>query len=170
MGKEVVLSGWVNSRRDHGGVIFIDLRDHTGLVQLAIHPDDKDAFAVADKVRDEFVVEATGEVIKRTGETINPNLETGTVEILASEFSILTLPVPSAVTYFLESSNKLNLVSTTFSSAVAIKLPMNLAFDDLNPEPLSAVFGLRSSNAKFIGNFMILIQNHYLLFLVEFVH
>src|SRR3989344_3953601 len=108
IGEKISLSGWVNSRRDHGGVIFIDLRDHTGLVQLAIHPEDKDAFAVADKVRDEFVVEATGEVIKRTGETINPNLETGTVEILASEFSILnpSTPLPFQIAHADEISNE----------------------------------------------------------------
>src|SRR5690242_15994999 len=82
-GQDATVSGWVNSRRDHGGVIFIDLRDHTGLVQLAVHPENKEAFEAADKCRDEFVIQARGKVVARSAETVNPNLPTGTVEILA---------------------------------------------------------------------------------------
>ncbi|MBL8030294.1 MAG: aspartate--tRNA ligase [Candidatus Doudnabacteria bacterium] len=100
VGQEVSLLGWVNSRRDHGGVIFIDLRDHTGLIQLAIHPEAAEAFKVAEKVRDEFVVKATGKVVERTQETKNPNLDTGSVEILIFNFEILNsskpLPFPVA--------------------------------------------------------------------------
>jgi aspartyl-tRNA synthetase len=101
VGQNVTVSGWVNSRRDHGGVIFIDLRDHTGLVQLAIHPEQTDAFVVAEKVRDEFVISAIGKVIERTHETINPKLQTGTVEILTSEFVILnsSKPLPFQVAH-----------------------------------------------------------------------
>ena len=99
-GQTVSLSGWVNSRRDHGGVIFIDLRDHTGIIQLAIHPENAEAFKAADKVRDEFVVQAEGKVVERTDDTKNPNLATGTVEILTSKFIILNsskpLPFPIA--------------------------------------------------------------------------
>ncbi len=99
-GQSVSLSGWVNSRRDHGGVIFIDLRDHTGIVQLAVHPEASEAFALANKVRDEFVVQVEGQVVERSKETQNPNLPTGGVEILTLKFEILNsskpLPFPVA--------------------------------------------------------------------------
>jgi aspartyl-tRNA synthetase len=94
VGSDVSVSGWVNSRRDHGGVIFIDLRDHTGLVQLAIHPEAKEAFAAADKCRDEFVIKAEGKIIERSKETKNENLPTGGVEILTSAITILNASKP----------------------------------------------------------------------------
>lgn len=94
VGQNVQVSGWVNSRRDHGGVIFIDLRDHTGIVQLAIHPENKEAFAAADKSRDEFVLQASGVVAERSPETKNPNLPTGNVEIDATEIKILNTSKP----------------------------------------------------------------------------
>ncbi|MDE2311843.1 MAG: aspartate--tRNA ligase [Patescibacteria group bacterium] len=93
-GQDVSVSGWVNSRRDHGGVIFIDLRDHTGIVQLAIHPEAKEAFAAADKCRDEFVIYASGKIIERSPETKNENLPTGGVEILTSAITILNTAKP----------------------------------------------------------------------------
>jgi aspartyl-tRNA synthetase len=93
-GSEVTVSGWVNSRRDHGGVIFIDLRDQSGIVQLAIHPETPEAFKMATKVRDEFVIQVNGKVVERSQSTINPNLPTGTVEILTSSFSILNSSKP----------------------------------------------------------------------------
>lgn len=94
VGEEITVAGWVNSTRDHGGLIFIDLRDHTGIVQLAIHPDDAGVFSLAETVRDEFVISATGTVTKRTPETVNENIPTGTVEILVSHFSILNSSKP----------------------------------------------------------------------------
>ncbi len=101
VGQDVSLSGWVNSRRDHGGVIFIDMRDHTGLVQLAIHPDQKEAFAVAEKCRDEFVIQAEGKIVERSSETKNENLTTGGVEILTSKLLILnsSKPLPFQVAH-----------------------------------------------------------------------
>ena len=60
VGQDITLMGWVQSRRDHGGLIFIDLRDHTGLVQLVINPDTAEAFRLAEELRDEFVIAATG--------------------------------------------------------------------------------------------------------------
>ena len=65
VGENITVAGWVHSRRDHGGLIFIDLRDHTGLVQLVINPDKKDAFSLAESLRDEFVVRACGVVAER---------------------------------------------------------------------------------------------------------
>lgn len=101
IGQKVTLKGWVNSRRDHGGVIFIDLRDHSGLVQLSIHPEQAEAFAVADKLRDEFVIKVEGEIMERTPETKNPNLPTGSVEILTSNIFLLnsSKPLPFQVAH-----------------------------------------------------------------------
>ncbi len=89
IGKKVQVSGWVNSRRDHGGLIFIDLRDHTGIIQLVITPDAKEAFEVSESLRDEFVISATGVVRERAPELQNPNLPTGTIEIVVDSLEIL---------------------------------------------------------------------------------
>jgi aspartyl-tRNA synthetase len=80
VGKTARLSGWVHRRRDHGGLLFIDLRDHYGLTQCVIEPDSP-AFAEADKARSEWVLTLTGKVVARTPETINPDLPTGDVEL-----------------------------------------------------------------------------------------
>jgi len=88
-GQEVVLSGWVNRRRDHGGVIFIDLRDHSGIAQIVFNPADKDSFAVAEKVRTEYVLTVKGQVAKRPEGTQNPDMPTGEVEILSASVKLL---------------------------------------------------------------------------------
>jgi aspartyl-tRNA synthetase len=85
----VTLCGWVHRRRDHGGVIFIDLRDREGLAQVVIDPDTRDAFALAERVRNEFVLKATGRVRRRPEGTENPSLPSGEVEVLCSELEIL---------------------------------------------------------------------------------
>jgi aspartyl-tRNA synthetase len=92
--ESVVVKGWVESRRDHGGLIFIDLRDHTGIVQLVIQPDTADAFKVAEQLRDEFVIEAHGTVRGRQEELKNPNLQTGSIEIKVEEILILNRSEP----------------------------------------------------------------------------
>ena len=89
IGKTITVKGWVNSRRDHGGLIFIDLRDHTGLVQLTIQPEAAAAFKTAEELRDEFVIAATGEVKERAAELKNPNIETGSIEVFVGEIKIL---------------------------------------------------------------------------------
>jgi len=90
VGRDVVLKGWVNSRRDHGGVIFVDLRDREGLVQVVFNPENhNDSHIQARKVRDEFVLEVKGKVRARPEEAVNPNLTTGEVEVLASDMRIL---------------------------------------------------------------------------------
>ncbi len=97
LGKNVTVAGWVNSRRDHGGLIFIDLRDHKGLIQLVITPDTKDAFRLAESLRDEFVITATGKIRERAPELKNPNIETGDIELVVDTLELLnkseTLPV-----------------------------------------------------------------------------
>ncbi|PKM46348.1 MAG: aspartate--tRNA ligase [Firmicutes bacterium HGW-Firmicutes-8] len=90
VGENVVLMGWANTCRDHGGLIFIDLRDRTGLIQLVFNPEVAgEAFAKAEKVRGEFVVAAVGIVHKRSEATINPKLKTGEIEVYVSELRIL---------------------------------------------------------------------------------
>ncbi|BAK70440.1 aspartate--tRNA ligase [Aliarcobacter butzleri] len=89
IGQTVTVAGWVNSRRDHGGIIFIDLRDKSGLVQLVADPQDcKDALAIAETVRDEFVLIATGKVRARGEGLENPNLITGKIEIILENLVI----------------------------------------------------------------------------------
>ncbi len=88
-GQQISVSGWVNSRRDHGGLIFIDLRDHTGIVQLVINPETPDAFACAEELRDEFVVRVTGTVREREGSLKNDKIPTGGIEIAVEEITIL---------------------------------------------------------------------------------
>ena len=85
----VTLAGWAHRRRDHGGVIFIDLRDREGLAQIVCDPDRAEAFATADRVRNEFVLKVTGKVRRRPGGTTNTNLRSGEIEILAHEVEIL---------------------------------------------------------------------------------
>ena len=97
VGKNITVAGWAHSRRDHGGLIFIDLRDHTGLVQLVINPDKPEAFKLAESLRDEFVIRAHGVVAERGEGLKNPNIASGNVEIVVEELEVLnraeTLPI-----------------------------------------------------------------------------
>lgn len=97
VGKNITVAGWVHSRRDHGGLIFIDLRDHTGLVQLVINPEQTEAFRLAESLRDEFVIRASGMVTERGEGLKNPNIASGNVEIVVENLEILnraeTLPI-----------------------------------------------------------------------------
>ncbi|ARN75079.1 aspartate--tRNA ligase [Oceanicoccus sagamiensis] len=87
--EEVTLYGWVDRRRDHGGVIFLDLRDREGIVQVVFDPDTNEHFERADKVRSEYVLQVKGRVRARTEGTINPNMSTGEIEVLGKELEIL---------------------------------------------------------------------------------
>src|SRR4051812_49634728 len=89
LGQTVTLYGWAHRRRDHGGVIFIDLRDREGLVQVVSDPDRKDTFASAERVRNEFVLKVTGLVRRRPEGTTNANIKSGEVEVLAHTLEIL---------------------------------------------------------------------------------
>lgn len=93
----VHLAGWVNSRRDHGGLIFIDLRDHTGIIQLVITPDTPAAFKIAETLRDEFVISATGIVRERAPELKNPHLPTGDLEVVVSKLALINKSEPLPV-------------------------------------------------------------------------
>jgi aspartyl-tRNA synthetase len=94
LGKEVKLAGWVHRRRDHGGVIFIDLRDREGIVQVVVAPEQKEAFAKAESIRSEFVLQVTGTVRARPEGTVNLNLTTGAVEVAVSSLTILNRSEP----------------------------------------------------------------------------
>lgn len=87
----VTLCGWVDRRRDHGGVIFIDLRDRDGIVQIVFDPDGEENFALADKVRSEYVLKVTGKVRARDGATVNKNMATGEIEVYGTELEILSV-------------------------------------------------------------------------------
>jgi len=89
IGETVSLCGWVHRRRDHGGVIFLDVRDYTGIVQVVYDPDTVEAFALADQVRNEFVIRVEGRVRARDDEAINPKMATGMIEVLGKELTIL---------------------------------------------------------------------------------
>jgi len=89
LGQSVTLCGWAHRRRDHGGVIFIDLRDREGLAQVVSDPDRKSTFATAEKIRNEYVLKVTGVVRRRPEGTVNPNIASGEVEVLAHEIKIL---------------------------------------------------------------------------------
>src|SRR6185503_13814160 len=92
--RTVTLCGWAHRRRDHGGVIFIDLRDREGLAQVVCDPDRKEAFAIAERVRSEYVLRVTGKVRRRPQGTVNPDLPTGEVELLAHEVEVLNPSAP----------------------------------------------------------------------------
>src|SRR5215510_6403994 len=91
VGKTVTLMGWAATRRDLGGVVFVDLRDREGICQVVARPEvSQPAHDVADRVRSEYVLAVVGEVVKRSAETINPKLPTGSVEVNAREIRILS--------------------------------------------------------------------------------
>jgi len=89
IGEELAVAGWVHRRRDHGGVIFVDLRDREGLLQVVFDPDDPEMFALAERIRGEYVLAVRGRLRERPEGTINPELPTGEVELLAKELTVL---------------------------------------------------------------------------------
>jgi aspartyl-tRNA synthetase len=95
IGQRLTLAGWVDTRRDHGGLIFIDLRDHTGVCQLVINPErTPEAHAAAHGVRNEFVLQAEGEIVARAPDAVNPNLPTGAVELQVDRLGVVSRSVP----------------------------------------------------------------------------
>lgn len=89
-GKEVCLSGWVQTRRDLGGLIFVDLRDRSGVVQVVFNPEHTEAFEKADQIRSEYVIAVKGKVYKRPEENVNPKIPTGYIEVMGEELDILS--------------------------------------------------------------------------------
>lgn len=111
IGKTVTLCGWVHSRRDHGGVIFIDLRDREGIVQAVFQPEKKDIFLQAEKVRSEFVLKIIGAVRQRPVGTENPNMPTGVVEVVVETLEIINAcpGLPFEISDYRETSEDLRL-------------------------------------------------------------
>lgn len=142
IGEEVTLSGWSASTRDHGGLIFIDLRDHTGIVQLTIHPENKDVFEVAQKIRDEFVITATGIVTERAPDLVNQNIETGSIEIVVEKLTVLNAskPLPFAIMHQEETINE--------------ELRLKFRFLDLRREKMQRMLKQRHKMIKFIRDYM----------------
>ena len=138
--QEVTLCGWVNRRRDHGGVIFLDLRDKKGLAQIVINPETRDTFKVAESVRNEFVLKITGNVIARASEMINKKIPTGEIEVLASEIIILNTskPIP------------FQLDSLETSEEVRLKY----RYLDLRRDEMQKRLRLRSRVTHFMRDFM----------------
>jgi aspartyl-tRNA synthetase len=95
VGRKLTLAGWVATRRDHGGLVFVDLRDHTGVTQLVVNPERSAAAAeVAKDIRNEFVLQASGEVVARSPDTVNPKMATGEVELHVDELAIVSRSTP----------------------------------------------------------------------------
>ena len=95
VGRALTLAGWVSRRRDHGGLVFVDLRDRTGITQLVVNPERAPAAgALAGELRNEFVVQARGELVSRSAETVNPKMPTGEVELAVDELEIVSRSTP----------------------------------------------------------------------------
>jgi aspartyl-tRNA synthetase len=95
VGKTITVAGWCDTRREHGGLVFIDLRDHTGKVQLVVNAEhSREAADVVREVRNEFVLQAVGEVVRRSPENVNPNISTGEIEIQVTELRVLSRSEP----------------------------------------------------------------------------
>jgi aspartyl-tRNA synthetase len=135
----VEICGWVNRRRDHGGVIFLDMRDKRGIVQIVINPDNAD-FALAESIRNEFVLKITGQVIARGEGLVNPKLATGEIEIVATNIEILNTskPIPFQID------------STDTSEEVRLKY----RYLDLRRDEMQQRLRLRSKVTHFMREFM----------------
>ena len=142
VGKKITVKGWVNSRRDHGGLIFIDLRDHSGLLQLVISPDFMDSFKLAEKCRDEFVISATGVVKERDENLKNPHILTGDIELVVEDFEILNRsePLPVTVSDNGQKSNE--------------ELRLKYRFLDLRREKMQKILRRRAEFYREIRKFM----------------
>src|SRR3954467_3768644 len=134
LGQTVTLFGWAHRRRDHGGVIFIDLRDREGLVQVVCDPDRADTFAVADRVRNEFVLRVTGVVRRRPEGTVNTNLRSGEIEVLAHELEILNPAVTPP--FMIDEDN------------VSEEVRLKYRYLDLRREPMQKALRMRHAASR----------------------
>ena len=140
LNEEVILCGWVNRRRDHGGVIFLDLRDKKGLAQIVINPETADTFKLAETIRNEFVIKVTGKVLARDSEMINNKISTGEIEVRADKIEILNAskPIP------------FQLDSMETSEEVRLKY----RYLDLRRDEMQQRLRLRSKVTHFMRDFM----------------
>ncbi|MFG6118939.1 aspartate--tRNA ligase [Thalassobacillus sp. B23F22_16] len=142
IGSKVILKGWVQKRRDLGGLIFIDLRDRSGIVQVVFNPEVSEAaLETAESVRNEYVLEIHGEVLGRNESTINENLETGTIEIQAEKVEILN-----------KAKNPPFMIEE--DSDVAEDLRLKYRYLDLRRKPMQETFHLRHKTTQVVRNFL----------------
>jgi len=136
------VSGWVNSRRDHGGLIFIDLRDHTGIIQLVLNPNTKNAFQLAETLRDEFVITASGTIRERDPELRNPNIATGDIELAVDTLQLLNKSEPLPVSTHDEGQTS------------SEELRLKYRFLDLRRPSMQNILKRRAVYNKIIRNYM----------------
>ncbi len=142
VGKTVVLNGWVQRRRDLGGVLFIDLRDRTGIMQIVFNPEfSAEAHAIADKVRNEYVIAVKGQVVERDEDTYNPNLPTGEIEVRVTEIEVLN-----------EAKNPPFFIEDGIDIDEAIRLKYR--YLDLRRPEMFKTLQLRSKAAKLVRDFL----------------
>lgn len=141
VGKKIELAGWVQTRRDHGGLIFIDLRDHKGLVQLVIHPNNEDVFNVAESLRDEYVIKAHGVVKERSKDLINDKIISGSVEVAVEELEILNKSEPLPIQIFSDAQS-------------SEELRLKYRYLDLRRPKIQDLLRKRAGMYRFIRDFM----------------
>jgi aspartyl-tRNA synthetase len=139
VGREVRVAGWVHRRRDHGGVIFIDLRDREGLLQVVFDPDRAEMFAEAERLRSEFVLAVEGRVRERPAGTVNPNLPSGEVELLATKLTVL---------------NKSKTPPFHHDEVASEELRLRYRYLDLRREPMMKNLRLRHAVTRALRKFM----------------
>ncbi|WP_214739749.1 aspartate--tRNA ligase [Exiguobacterium sp. s48] len=140
IGQEVQLKGWVQKRRDLGGLIFIDLRDRTGIVQVVVRPENEAVHKLAETIRSEYVLDVKGTVLER--ENKNPNMPTGNIEVIASEINILNTAKMTPIPIGDEAEN------------VSEDLRLKYRYLDLRRPALQETFRLRSKTSNTIRNFL----------------
>tara|TARA_B100000929_G_scaffold6242_1_gene5274 strand:+ start:1050 stop:2822 length:1773 start_codon:yes stop_codon:yes gene_type:complete len=141
VGSVVKLCGWVHRRRDHGGVIFFDLRDESGVVQVVYNPDDEDSFALAESCRNEYVISVEGKVRERPDGTVNPEMDTGEIEVVGSSLEILnsSLPTPFQLDEY---------------ASVGEETRLKYRFLDLRREEMQKNLRLRSKTSKCVRDYL----------------
>ena len=141
IGKEISISGWIRRRRDHGGVIFFDVRDETGLVQVVYNPELEEIFSLAESCRNEFVIYSKGKVRERPEGTVNKNLISGEVEIEAAELTILntSLPLPFQLDEY---------------SSVGEETRLKFRFLDLRRDEMQSNLRLRAKVSQVLREFL----------------
>jgi len=141
VGSVIKLCGWIHRRRDHGGVIFFDLRDESGVVQVVYNPDDEDSFALAESCRNEYVISVEGEVRERPGGTVNPEMDTGEIEVVGSSLEILnsSLPTPFQLDEY---------------ASVGEETRLKYRFLDLRREEMQKNLRLRSKTSKCVRDYL----------------
>ena len=141
VGSVIKLCGWIHRRRDHGGVIFFDLRDESGVVQVVYNPEDEDSFALAESCRNEYVISVEGKVRERPEGTVNPEMDTGEIEVVGSSLEILnsSLPTPFQLDEY---------------ASVGEETRLKYRFLDLRREEMQKNLRLRSKTSKCIRDYL----------------